>query len=534
MGRKKKDDRQVKKQVTIFITDEELFRIKQMAQTWGTNVSQMAAHLINQAYSTGAYLNGYDKLTQDERADLVARRAYSNFLTARRSEAARIRNFDRRNGLDRGLTNVMVIAAPEDMTGFKGNGFPGIFCKNLGDVWIVPYGLLNRVSVVELIEYPCFASVFDYFAGNAIPPSSLSDFIEDKRDYVLFSFGEKAVLKRLFELYGHLRFPNMRQAKNIVREQRDELSNRISQYQTLLNKLKQVRQQKVAQARAIVKLQEQGHSFPAGAVNAREFVPTTDMQDIDWDEVEKSRPLTPQESLEALQNMMPDGAQLDPKTLERLKTFANAPREPNEEYFAYLRDQIDQLYQGLDVFYDQKGRLEAYKMLEDAKSANTYYDQILADSDKDNAFVFCDLKVEPTGKIDSPVSLDDFLEANPDLEGSIDINSDTAVPEDENSAIVDPNAPRKPGRPPKKKVKPRRVALPKYLSSTASDMANRFKQNSSEIEQNSSDYVSPMVKEEKPIPLPEVYDANPSDERFMPELNLNEFSINPKKDEPKS
>ena len=65
-------------------------------------------------------------------------------------------------------------------------------------------------------------------------------------------------------------------------------------------------------------------------------------------------------------------------------------------------------------------------------------------------------------------------------------------------------------------------------------MANRFKQNSSEIEQNSSDYVSPMVKEEKPIPLPEVYDANPSDERFMPELNLNEFSINPKKDEPKS
>ncbi len=47
MGRLKKDARQVKKAVTIFISDEELFRVKQMAQTWGTNVSQMVAHLIN-------------------------------------------------------------------------------------------------------------------------------------------------------------------------------------------------------------------------------------------------------------------------------------------------------------------------------------------------------------------------------------------------------------------------------------------------------------------------------------------------------
>ncbi len=46
MGRLKKDARQVKKAVTIFISDEELFRVKQMAQTWGTNVSQMVAHLI--------------------------------------------------------------------------------------------------------------------------------------------------------------------------------------------------------------------------------------------------------------------------------------------------------------------------------------------------------------------------------------------------------------------------------------------------------------------------------------------------------
>ena len=513
MGRKKKDARQVKKQVSVFMTDEESFRVKQMAQTWGVNVSQMVAHLINQAYTTGAYLNGYDKLSQDERADLVARRAYSNFLTARRSEAARVRNFDRRNGLDRGLTNVMVIAAPEDMTYFKGKDFPGIFCKNLGDVWIVPYGLLNKVSVVEIIEFPCYASVFDYFAGKAIAPGALTDFIDDKRDYVLSSFGEKAVLKRLFELYGHLRFPPMRQAKNIVREQSEELATRISQYQKILEKLKQVRAQKVAQAREIIKLQEEGYIFRHNVDRVRAFIEDNEHEIA-------SRPLTPQESLAALQDMMPEGSTLDEQTLERLQALANAPREMNEEYFAYLRAQIDELYHGLDSFYDQEGKLEAYQLLEEAKSANTYYDKSSAkahkEQEQDNAFVLCDLAGAPQEKLSAPISLDEFLQANPDLSTQITNN------QEQNSA-------------PDQGKKTHKVALPKYLSSTAADMASRFKKNKEQIQQNSSDYASgddalsaETLKEEIPIPMPKVYSDQPSDERFVSELDLNEFTILPK------
>ena len=35
-----------------------------------------------------------------------------------------------------------------------------------------------------------------------------------------------------------LRFPSVRQAEPILREQRDELSNRVTQYQRLMKKLK--------------------------------------------------------------------------------------------------------------------------------------------------------------------------------------------------------------------------------------------------------------------------------------------------------
>ena len=62
------------------------------------------------------------------------------------------------------------------------------------------YGLCHmvapeRISVIEIIEYPCYASVFDYFAGKEIPKNALLTLWARKRDYVLSSFGEKAVSK---------------------------------------------------------------------------------------------------------------------------------------------------------------------------------------------------------------------------------------------------------------------------------------------------------------------------------------------------
>ena len=50
MGRLKKDARQVKKAVTIFISDEELFRVKQMARLGVLMYLKMVAHLINQNF----------------------------------------------------------------------------------------------------------------------------------------------------------------------------------------------------------------------------------------------------------------------------------------------------------------------------------------------------------------------------------------------------------------------------------------------------------------------------------------------------
>ena len=50
MGRPKKDPREVKRQIGLFITDEERFRLKKMARTWGLTISQMVCTLINRAY----------------------------------------------------------------------------------------------------------------------------------------------------------------------------------------------------------------------------------------------------------------------------------------------------------------------------------------------------------------------------------------------------------------------------------------------------------------------------------------------------
>lgn len=613
MGRLKKDARQVKKAVTIFISDEELFRVKQMAQTWGTNVSQMVAHLINQTFESKAYLNGYDDLSQDEREGLKARRARVNFLTSRRSEAARIRNFDRRNGLDRGLTNVMVVAAPDTLNGLEGKGFPGLFCKNLGDVWIVPYGLLERISVIEIIEYPCYASVFDYFAGKEIPKAALTDFVGSKRDYVLSSFGEKAVLKRLFELYGHLRFPSVRQAEPILREQRDELSNRVTQYQRLMKKLRDVQAQKAINA----KIWEQIRTgqFQDSAVLDEDGKPFDLSQSIadlkaiyeqshKAQELVDTQTMTPHETLAALQSMIPDGTKLDEETLERLQALADTAGEPSEEYFDQLKEQIDALYDGLDTYYDQNGDLDAYHMLDEAMAANTYYqtvfDQSLSTrSEEHNASQVneasqeshsLDVESNEQGNANANATASNTDNsgssegAGAGAESSLELNDDHiaifsyVTPQDKALAKLQANqlqepdqslaqqdtsheeqvpdnttqssdsegssltestkdensqekkdkvvAKRKPGRPAKPKPKVTRIVLPKYLASTAADMASRVSQHVVKLkEQGAYPQVSEPDNESNRYPMPEMYSEEQEHKPFMPKQDFSEYNI---------
>lgn len=248
-----KDTGEMKKQIAFFLTEDEIGYLKTMAMTWGCTASQMIAHLINQAFESKQYLKGFDLLTQEERAELIQLRQVRSFVTAMREKAAFKRNQDRRNGLDRGITNVMVIAAPksvlkkavlpqdeadshlplrirrrlrrEALTGridpqlHEGIDVPGVYCKNLGNVWVVPYGTLYRVSVLEIIKYPCYASVFDYFAGRQIPKDKLSNFVQDKRDFIMSSLGEKAVQRRLYEVYGKIQFP-VKESSALVRRQR--------------------------------------------------------------------------------------------------------------------------------------------------------------------------------------------------------------------------------------------------------------------------------------------------------------------------
>lgn len=230
-GRPRKDPNVVKRQIAVFLSDEERSMLKEMALLWGCTVSQFLANLIRDTYSTKRYMAGYNQLSQDERAQLVSQRQLTKFITARREQTAMQRNIHRRMGLDRSLTNVMVIEAPLAVTQSAtlkldqkelkdGINVPGIYCKNLGDVWIVPYGQLYRVSVIEIIQYPCYASVLDYFAGKRIPPALLSDFIERLHDFELSSMGEKAVQERLARVYGTVSYPVKETFELKRREQR--------------------------------------------------------------------------------------------------------------------------------------------------------------------------------------------------------------------------------------------------------------------------------------------------------------------------
>lgn len=227
MGRLRKDPRLLKHQIGLFISDEERYRLKHMAKTWGVTASQMFGILINQAYEQGSYLQGYDELTQDERQELVYQREHVLAITGNREECARQRNLERRNGLDRGLTNVMVVLAPQK------RNFPGVFCRNLGQVWVIPYGILYKVKSTSLIPYQCFASVFDYFIGRRILPSHIASFISKHRDYVLSSFGEKAVLTRLFAVYGNLDL-SLQQSREIAQDterayERERINRQLAQ-----------------------------------------------------------------------------------------------------------------------------------------------------------------------------------------------------------------------------------------------------------------------------------------------------------------
>lgn len=248
MGRPRKDSRSVKRQRSVFLSDEEYVRLKDMAATWGITVSQMVSELINQAWESNAYLNGYDRLSADERHQLSEQRMRTMERTRRRAIGFEGSYYDRMNGLDRGLTNVMIIAAPENIgsSGF-GSGaagaaggasggaggqqgrreFPGIFCSSLGNVWVVPYGMLDRLTSVELMGWPCYASVLDYFAGSPIPKSHLGEFIDTNKSHVLSSYAEKAVLKRLYELYGRMRMPELPQSPLMRRQQLHEKRQRL-------------------------------------------------------------------------------------------------------------------------------------------------------------------------------------------------------------------------------------------------------------------------------------------------------------------
>lgn len=248
MGRPRKDSRSVKRQRSVFLSDEEYVRLKDMAATWGITVSQMVSELINQAWESNAYLNGYDRLSADERHQLSEQRMRTMERTRRRAIGFEGSYYDRMNGLDRGLTNVMIIAAPENIgspgfgsssagaAGGAGGGaggqqgrreFPGIFCSSLGNVWVVPYGMLDRLTSVELMGWPCYASVLDYFAGSPIPKSHLGEFIDTNKSHVLSSYAEKAVLKRLYELYGRMRMPELPQSPLMRRQQLHEKRQRL-------------------------------------------------------------------------------------------------------------------------------------------------------------------------------------------------------------------------------------------------------------------------------------------------------------------
>ena len=188
----------------ISLTELELSRLHEMASTWGVTPSRMVAMLVNQVYESKAFLNGYESLSDTERKALLERRAHLQNIKQVRSEAARKRSYDRRQGVNRGLTNMMVVCAPkrDELSKTSGISIPGVFCEKLGEVWLVPYGMLKYISSVEIMSYPCYESVQAYFADQRIPKSQVQNFISKNHNYKIESEGELNAIKQLYQEYG--------------------------------------------------------------------------------------------------------------------------------------------------------------------------------------------------------------------------------------------------------------------------------------------------------------------------------------------
>lgn len=202
MVRRRKEDSSYK--ANLSLTKLELLRLHEMASTWGMTPSRMVALLINQVYESKAFLNGYDDLSEEERQELLKRRAHLANLREARRESTYKRNFERLHGSERGLTNVMLVLAPKHDSGVGKTGIniPGVFCERLGQVWVVPYGLLSKISPVEIMAYPCYASVSDFLSDTRIAPNYLQTFINTNKDYVIMSESEYNILSKLYEDNG--------------------------------------------------------------------------------------------------------------------------------------------------------------------------------------------------------------------------------------------------------------------------------------------------------------------------------------------
>lgn len=197
-GRPKLEEGKVRSQLSIFLDKTEREQVNKMAHEVGNTVSQVIAFLIRQAFADHSYLNMLKDMSPEDLEDLDEQRARVLFKTRQRSENAQNRNLSRRMGLDRGLTNVMVIDAPENLN------LPGIFCQHFGKVWIIPYCMFHLLDVNKISLYKCYESVVDFFAGRAVSDLYLANFIEEHKDYNLTSEGEKSVLRRLAQVYDSL------------------------------------------------------------------------------------------------------------------------------------------------------------------------------------------------------------------------------------------------------------------------------------------------------------------------------------------
>ncbi len=202
MGRKRKEDKAYKANVSL--TKLELSRLHEMASTWGVTPSRMVALLVNQVYESKAFLNGYDELTDAQRQLLLERRTYLEEIKNSKRAANYRRNYERRQGIDRGLTNVMLVLAPkhDPRSNAAGINIPGVFCERFGQLWIVPYGMLGTISPIEIMSYPCYASVSDFLTDTRIQPSQLQLFIDTNKGYLIKSEGELNILRKLYEDNG--------------------------------------------------------------------------------------------------------------------------------------------------------------------------------------------------------------------------------------------------------------------------------------------------------------------------------------------